>query len=104
MRMHKQREVGFLLEAIQSCAVHPKYLGLLAEVSVDEDYLQFAGQLHWFADEVEEMFAARGSLTADFVEEKWREHMPSIRWKEVPYRIALTYFRRLVEELRGPSG
>lgn len=106
MRKQKQREVRFLIEAIQSCAVHPKYQDpvTLAEASVDEDYLHFADQLHWFAFEIEEMFAARGTLSPDFVEEKWQEHMTSIRWKEGPYRIALIYFRKLLEELRGPNG
>jgi hypothetical protein len=98
---HK-REVEFLLSAIQACAVHPKFLddGVVAEASVAEDYLNFAGQLHWFASDIEEVFAAKGTLSANFVEEKWQEFMPSVRCDEEPFRVALAYFRRLVEELR----
>lgn len=105
-RKRSQREVEFLLNAIQGCAVHPKFLdeGIVAEASVAEDYLNFAGQLHWFASDIEEVFAAKGSLSANFVEEKWQEFMPSVRWEEAPYRIALAYFRRLVGELRENSG
>jgi hypothetical protein len=106
MNGRDSRDVRFLLAAIENCAVHPKFLGdeVTADASVREDYLCFSEQLHWFIEEVEGVFAARGHLSADFVEEKWRESMSDTSWEEPPYRIAQTYVRILMKKLRDIGG
>lgn len=100
------RDVRFLLAAIENCAVHPKFLSdeVVTDASVSEKYLSFSEQLHWFAEEVDEEFAARGYLSADFVEEKWRENMSDMSLEEDPHRIAHSYVRILAKKLKDIAG
>ena len=93
--------ISFELEAIATCAVHPKFLdeAVVSTAKVDEMYLNLSDHLHDFVDAVEEKFAADGRLDTSFVRGEWLKHMGEPPTDSVAMRIAQVHFQRLVDVL-----